>query len=306
MSLSLTFTFSDTAQAEYKPYEIELLNGDKWEYRYTLSNAGMDMVITAYSEVIGENTIEIDGTNYDVYVLQVSGTIESVEMDTSSSGVNFSFVDDYSSHTGTIYLSKISSTSKQILNMRFKLLEDLTDKTLDYDITSTIINKEIFGGKPEFINVGSSWVSTIASEETQTMTMSGAFFDFFYGEGYTNTTTGKTNTTVTKNYECLSEESTSVTAGPFDTYKIRSGAVGDASYSLEYFSTDVKNKVKIVSYDDEGTMTSLTELLSYDLTSGTSDGESKSGKDNGTPGFELIIFVSSIAIFILFKRKKLS
>jgi hypothetical protein len=57
--------------------------------------------------------------------------------------------------------------------------------------------------------------------------------------------------------------------------------------------------VKDITYDNEGTVISLLELISYDVATASSSTPK-------TPGFELAIVLCSIAIILLWKRKRMN
>jgi hypothetical protein len=164
--------------------------------------------------------------------------------------------------------------------------------------TVITITSVISGDAPETIDVGTNWVETILSETTTTTTISGSVYDAII-PGYTNTTTTNSSTTNTYNYECTSQKSITTAAGTFDTYEIRRNIVGEEGYLLQYLAADVKGEVKEVQYDNDGTIVSLIELISYDVASNSST-------PTKTPGFELVIVVCSIAMIFLWKRKRIS
>jgi hypothetical protein len=270
--------------------------GDEWELRYTTSSANLTMIFTMKATVTGESQFEIDGVTYDAYMCALTGNLESVNMPLV---LNLSLAEG-SIITGTLYVSKENDEiTKTTQNMDYGLMEETTDKFLNFTQTVITITQVISGQAPETIDVDTNWVETIESDTTTTTTISGSFYDAFIQPGYTNTTTTNSTTTNTYNYECTSQKSITTAAGTFQTYEIRRNIVGEQGYLLQYPAAEVKSDVKEVQYDNNGNIISLIELISYDVASNSST-------TTKTPGFELVIVVCSIAMILLWKRKRIS
>lgn len=284
--------------AEYKTEDMEWSLGDKWEYRYT--NVGdVTIVIKMTAEIMSDSVAEIDSVNYEVYVGEIIGEMEAIDGLPSSESYNFSFVEGSDIVEGKIYADKESGTQKTILNMTFQAKEERTDTELTYVINTVSIGRVISGEEPNVIDVGSSWVCTMKSEETTTTTVSGSYFDEYIEPGYTNTTTETESDTQIKNYECAGKKTVTTTAGTFETYEMEERQVGEQAYTLLYISPTVKRTVKEVKYDSEGSIISLIELISYDVTPVSSTASS-----DKTPGFEFIFPIVAIAVVLLLKQHR--
>jgi hypothetical protein len=70
--------------------------------------------------------------------------------------------------------------------------------------------------------------------------------------------------TLTKNYEVLGQKEVTVPAGTFTCFEIRVDTVGEDSYTLKYFSPELRIDVKIMEYRDTE-VTSTHELESYSI-----------------------------------------
>jgi hypothetical protein len=291
--LSSLTIISGNVSAEIKKEDMTWSIGDKWEYRYTMTSANTTTILKMTVEVTGESAVEIDGINYDVFVAEITGKIEAINSP-KTENYNFSLVEG-STVDGTLYVAKENDeTTKTVQNIKYQLSEGITDTLLNQ--TSTVVTFSVLtsGGKPDVIDAGTTWSSTIRSETTTTMTFSGSYFDT-YMPGYTNPTTTTDNKTETSNFECTGKKNITTTAGTFETYEVEVSQ--EQGYTLQYISPIAKEDVKDIAYDNYGNIVSLMELISYDI-------PSSSSTTPKTPGFELAIVLCSIAIILLWKRKR--
>lgn len=292
LMLSSLTIISGNVSAEIKKEDMTWSIGDKWEFRYTILSGGATMVFKMVIETTGESVVEIDGVNYEVFVAELDGEMEAI------TAVNLSLVDDSSTITGTLYAAKDSDTTKTVEDMTYQLKEKTTGTIVNQKINIVTISRVISGEKPDVIDIGTNWVYTVKTETTTITTVSGSFYDNYYAEpGYTNTTTATESNTETMNYECTGKKNITTTAGAFETYEVNGSQVGQQGYTLRYISPIVKEDVKDITYDHEGTVISLLELISYDVAMASSPTPK-------TPGFELAIVLCSIAIILLWKRKR--
>jgi len=295
-SLAVT---SKNVSAQIKKEDMTWSIGDKWEFRYTTISKGMTMIFRIDIEIKNETTIDIDGVNYEVFVADLDGEVETIDnIESGSENLSFVFVKDSGRVTGKLYMAKDSDTTKTIQNIEYQLKEETTDTVINQTINLITISRVISGEKPDIIDVGTNWVYTTKTETTTTTTVSGSFYDEYIEPGYTNTTTTTSNSTETTNYECLGKKTITTAAGTFETYEIKINQVGQQGHTLQYKSSKVKEDVKQIIYDNDGSMISLKELISYDVASSTTSGTSEK-----TPGFELVIILFSIAFILLWKRK---
>jgi hypothetical protein len=292
--LSSLTIISGNVSAEIKKEDMTWSIGDKWEFRYTILSGGTTMVFKMAIETTSESVVEIDGVNYEVFVAELDGEMEAI------TAVNLSLVDNSSTITGTLYAAKDSDTTKTVEDIMYQLREETTGTIVNQKINIVTISRVISGEKPDVIDIGTNWVYTVKTETTTITTVSGSFYDNYYAEpGYTNTTSATENNTETINYECTGKKNINTTAGTFETYEIEGRQVGQQGYTLRYISPIAKEDIKDITYDNDGNIVSLAELISYDVATASSPTPK-------TPGFELAIVLCSIAIILLWKRKRMN
>jgi hypothetical protein len=270
--------------------------GDKWEYRYTTVTPDQTMIFTMAIETTGESNVEIDGVNYDVFVAEITGELETVDIAWEYETT----LAEGSTINGTMYVSKDNdNTVRTVQNLGYQLINATTGGSFDFEQSIVTVTNST-GGQPDVIDIGTSWVSTMKTITTTTTTLSGSIFEYLGAPGYSNTTTTTGENTVTYNYECTGKNNTTTTAGTFETYEIRQSVVGGQGYTLGDFSSTVKGEVKDTAYDNDGNIVSLMELLSYTAAStGSPSNQTK------TPGFEVAIVFIAIVSLLFWKRKKI-
>jgi hypothetical protein len=283
--LSAMIMLPGTTTAELNTDDMEWMIGDSWEYRIT-GEEGLVRLVSY--DIIGENTVEIDGINYDVHVVDITGSVEDI-------GEGFipstTFVEGTDIITATLYRSKNDEITQKLVGTISFQVEHTVGTIYNISLESDNTKKVISGGHPDVIEVGASWSVTIEEKETDTSTLSGGI----YGEG--EPSTEYTNKTGTTNYECIDKKSVTVTAGTFEAYEIRETEVGESgNYSIKYISSETKGEVKSIDYDKDGTILSISELVSYDVTAVTNG-------NGDTPGFELAILICAVAVMGLLKRR---
>jgi len=286
LSIALFMSLIGEATAVVNHEDLEFLIGDSWEFRNT-DESGMNMAFSV--EVTGEDKVQIDGIEYEVFIARGSGSIEeagdigSYELVPGSSNLEVTYYDakDYD-----------EGARKTIFEMSFQL-QDTSDGTV-YTFASYSENTEtiISGSRPYEISPGVTWSLTIKEVETETTLFSGGYI----GDGEPETTWA--NRTKTINYECIGMKSVTVTAGTFETYEIKKTTLGEqGNYTLLYLSSTVKRDVKSVDYNTQGEMLSILELLSYDV---------KTIKNEDTPGFETVSILLGLTtvLIIIHSRKR--
>lgn len=258
--------------------------GDSWEFRRT-DESGMVMVFSV--EVTGEDKIQIEGDEYEVFVARGSGYIEEI----GNLG-DFSLVDGSSSVEVTFYNAKdyAEGARKTVFEMSFQLQDTNGGTVYQYQGHSETTDKIMSGARPEVVSEGTTWSLTIHENETETTIFSGGNF----GEGEPETTNDEN--TYTTNYECLGTKSVTVSAGTFETYEIKETTLGEqGNYTLSYLSENVKREVKSVDYNANDQILSIMELLSYDVAKVESE---------ATPGFGFLLAVSALMALLVLMNKQ--
>ena len=292
-----------SASAEQKKEDMNKSIGNQWEYRYTSISKNATMVFTMSMHITGETAVEIDGKNYDVFEAVLNGKIESYTLP-ETPGATLTLVEDSGLINGTAYFTNntFDETAKFIQNMKFIIHYEEGNLDMNSEITQVITSTVTSGEVPDTIDVGTSWVLTIRKETTTTTTVNGSFYDTYVEKGYTNTTTSTESDIETTNYECLGRKTITTPAGTFETYEINRSHIklGEETYSLLYTSDAVKDIVKSIDYNSEGTIIGTTELTSYDLGSSI-----PSSSQDKTPGFELVLVGCAITLLLFMKRRKI-
>ena len=286
LNIALVMSLIGEAMAVVNYEDLEFSVGDSWEFRNT-DESGMNMAFSV--EVTGEDKVQIDGIEYEVFIARGSGSIEEVgdigsyELVLGSSNLEVTYYDAKNYNEGA---------RKTIFEMSFQL-QDTSDGTV-YTFASYSENTEtiISGSRPYEISPGVTWSLTIKEVEAETTLFSGGYI----GDGEPETIW--TNRTKTINYECIGMKSVTVTAGTFETYEIKKTTLGEqGNYTLLYLSSTVKRDVKSVDYNTQGEILSILELLSYDI---------KTIKNEDTPGFETVSILLGLTtvLIIIHSRKK--
>jgi len=295
LAVSSLTIISNNASAQIKKEDMTWSTGDQWEYRYTVNSGETTTIFKMTVTVDGEDNIEIDGTNYDVITQDLTGDFENIDTNVLNTTLA-----QGSTIYGTSYLAKDNDeTAKTIQHLKYQLIND-SGKFLNFTQTVISITTATSGVKPDVIDVGTSWTSTVKTITTTTTNYSGNFYDeLFQQQNYSNTTTSTNNRTDTINYECISKKNVTTDAGTFETYEIRRSIVGGQGVFVQYISSSVKNDVEDITYDSDGNMISMTELISYDVTPPITPQPTQK-----TPGFELAIVIFGITLILYLRRKK--
>jgi len=233
VSLVLVTGTPARADAQQPTYVV----GDHWNYAATATvSASLSLSLTYNLAIVDQETVTIGGNTYDVYRTTLSGT---------------------GTATGPTVTAVVTQSGVSFL--RRSDLGDVQDKFT----TSFTANGQTFtqiqtttnnppSVNPQFpLSVSKSWSATIVSQTNQTsIPPSGP-----------PTVTVFSNTTTTT-YVVTSTQLTTVTAGTFDTYLVRSSS--SAGTDENYYSPEVTEIVKGIHYNSTGAITQTITLQSYD------------------------------------------
>jgi hypothetical protein len=262
-------------EAEMPKYSV----GDKWkftiDYKYEIG-------------MVGTITGEVTGDSVEIYQL----------------GKQY-VCDEYSrTGNGTVYGEGITGTwtmnSKwysQKSDLRDVKVTETWDLTFTYDgepltmkmVYETLYDPPLESCKGFPLTAGKSWSST-TTETTTTRTTIDRQVD-----QETDTTT------YTRSYFILRTETTTVSAGEFDTF-VRKATDADGSYYEVYYSPEVGGSVKEMYYDETGKLVVTAELLEY----------SYATAEEGFPLWIIIGVIIAVAVvtsgvgYVLYKRRKLT
>lgn len=238
MVLTLTVLLPTHSSAEAQPPTFQI--GDKWEYE--MSGTGMDgeMSGSMVIEVTGTSMVFINNTDYDVWVMKMSGNMSfSGLMGSGTSRMN-----------GTAYLQRTDlATVKTVTD------SEMTS-TSSWGTTHSSDHMEITYDPPKDdfdfpIEIEKNWV--VITNETVSSTST------YDGETWEDTHTD----TIITNYKCVDMETIHVPAGTFETYKIRSQEEDSEYYDIMYYSADAGLFVRMENYDETDKLMMTAELTYY-------------------------------------------
>jgi hypothetical protein len=222
----------------------ELSSGDKWTYEIEMEEEGMEFNGDWTYKVKGEKTV----AGYEVYDLSLDGD-GTVEMEIPSVGtavMDFT-VDGYR------YL-RISdlATVKESMNLEMSTSIAGIELSIEMFLEGSYSPPLNDFGFP--LDVGKEWNFTLTygSSSTFVMTM---------GDD-TNSETESDTSTESYSFKCESKESITVSAGTFESYKVKQ-IEDDDDYIYTYISEKTGLFVKSEMYDDEGDLQMVMELKSY-------------------------------------------
>jgi hypothetical protein len=258
--LILVQTLSSTAFGQStKPVWVE---GDVWEYKTSQMDIYTQNDTMDFSDI---STINVNGTDYDVYVLNTTSVI-------FLSGNEYNYTGhDYHLISNLAILRKEMTLSRESNNQSLVITYEPPKE--DYEFP---------------LSVGASWTSTFTESECTT---------------FNDVVMGYNNYTKTVTYTVLEEGNIEVEAGEFECYLIE-GDDGGGEITRIYYSPEVKNAVKIRT-ESHGMMTQDSELTYYDVTAPPENGEDEYNETGGEDSDEftmpwlLMLFIIPIIIAVV-------
>jgi len=258
---------SNNGTGGYKPGDIKYFFGDEWEYKTTYYYDKGEQDKHIYSqEIKDEITLEIDGITYDVYEMKIFGKYVSSEKIFKQGNLSLKLSEG--SWIKTKYFNPEYEVYKYTNTnyIKFDILDDQgqpTGQTYYETSNNETILKKISGGIPDFVDIGTTWVTTYNSNWMESIISSETI------EGnttsYPNSYNGEGTKTV--NSECLSKKNITTQAGTFETYEIRHDTVGKEEYEIAYFCPKIKSEVRYILYDNDGIQIYTEELINYSIKS---------------------------------------
>ena len=214
--------------------------GDTWTYRVPDEENRTQVVVGT----IMNTSYLYEGQ--DVIVVSVEYSMDGYTDDDG-------FIWDDWEGVGTYYYRTTDQQtihSESTLTTRYRAGE--TDTWHDCEYTR-ITDYEYTAEWPAEIAVGDTWVigMTETSEERFVIDGSEVSEDVY-------------ESTTTTNYGAEGKNAVTVEAGTFDCLEIRMSTVGEDTYTLCYYSPEVKSEIEQVEYSGT-TVTEITELVSYNV-----------------------------------------
>ena len=264
--ISFYFT-SNNVTGGYKPGDIKYFFGDEWEYKTTLYYDEGEQDKHIYSqEIKDEITLDIDDVTYNLYEMKIYGKYISSEKIFKQGNLSLKLSEG--SWIKTKYFNPEYEVYKYSnINYRtFDILDDQGQPTGENYIETSnneTTLKKISGGIPDWVEVGTTWVTTYYTNWSESLISStttegdtSSYPKLFNGEG-----------TKTINSECLSKKNITTQAGTFETYEIRHDTVGKDEYEIAYFCPKIKSEVKYILYSNDGFQIYTEELVNYSIKS---------------------------------------
>jgi hypothetical protein len=213
-----------------------LVVGNHWTYGLTATSGTLSISATLTLTIVDEETITISGNTYDAFRIISSGSGSAIGP-TLTAAIT---VSGYSlaRHSDFADIQDLVTTSFTF-----------GGQTLTQIQTTTNTPPTLAGKFP--LSVGETWSYTTTTV-TNTTTIPPV------GAPSVSITTNTTSTTAV----VLNLGLTTVPAGTYDTYLVRSSSSTGSEQT--YYSPEVMQPVKQVSYNSTGTATSTLQLQSYD------------------------------------------
>jgi len=298
LTLLLSTCFSNCLGATASPELPQWQVGDWWKFSIEVS--GDVSLVGTYTYTIVDDDVDVsqNGQEFNCYKLDVSGggTIYGAAYGVGVGGTwstteqhyymksDISWVAIYSTYDETVSVTDGSGTTPISLVAD----ETITSKV----ITETTYNPPFEANKGYPLTVGKSW-SAATTETTKTQkTINGNAESTTESESYTKT------------FLVLGKESTTVSAGEFETYVIKR-TDPDGAYAESYYSPQVGSDIKQIEYDSTGTPQITMELLDYEYHQTIDDTQFLTTEIIIILTiFSIIIAISVIVTIYLLKRKR--
>jgi hypothetical protein len=238
-------------QAEMPEFNI----GDRWEYLST--TLGMNMSMTF--EISEQTTIDVNGTNYNVWAIEADSTIDFLGYYTAeSTGYNYHLISNMAVVKSDMTMSVIGIDSTIIITY------EPPKADIDFPLT-----------------IGKTWTSSF-TETTQTDVMGETEYSQ-YNSSF--------------NYTVIGMETITVEAGTFECYKIEADD-GEGTLVTIWYSSEVKNKVKEVT-SSWGTIDTETQLVDYQFAGENGDEDEEGFNLFAMPYLLLFLLIIIVVIVVV-------
>ncbi len=206
--------------------------GDFWVYSFVSGSGGLTLNGTLRLDVTGTESVTLNGTDYPCYHVAADLKIPF------GAGLSYEVTPDIWFSTATLAVVKIRAVVAPILN--------LTTQT-------TVV---IAGSPPQTIH----WPLTAAASWTDTTVV--------WTSSTNATRTTWSHTTLSTRFEVQSDATITVPAGTFTTTPIKETNTANLTYSMNYWSAQVGNWVRVGDYDSTGRNTDNFNLTSSNYQGG--------------------------------------
>jgi len=210
--------------------------GDHWTYSLTGTASGLSLSLTLTTTITGAEPITLNGNTYDAYRMSAtsSGSATGPTLTASVTQTGYSLL----RRSDLAGIAGLVSTSFSANGLTFTQIQNQTS-------SPPAVNAKF----PLYLN--EQWSTTVTTTTNQTTIPPTGIPTVIT---YSNTTT--------TSYLVTSVSLTTVPGGTYDTYLIRSS---DPTGSSEtYYSSEVLQPIKVVSYNSTGAVTTTVQLQSFD------------------------------------------
>jgi len=256
------------AHADAPSPSATLAVGDWWKYSFQTSVEGLTLTGPITETLASHQTITVQSIDYDSYRVTLTGTGSvtgnvagySITGSWTISGDDYMRTSDLADVKAHLSLQISVQIAAPVPNNSFTLTQ-VTDSTKNPPSQTLQFP----------LATGNHWSVTLTST-TSTTTYSS-----------TNPTplTNVTTTTESQSSDVISNSVTSVPAGSFDAYLVRTNK--SSGYTENYYSPEVENMIKTIDYNSTGVQTDSFSLSSYSAWAYKSSiGTSLNGKDYTT------------------------
>jgi hypothetical protein len=245
-----------------------LAAGDWWKYNFQTTIEGLTLTGPITETLASQQSINVQGIDYNSYrvTLTGSGSVTGVVAGYSVTGSWTTSGDDY---MRTSDLADIKSHLS--LQISVQIAAPIPNTSFTYTQITDSTNNPPSQTLQFPLSTGGHWAVTLTSTTSTTS----------YSTGNPTPVTNVTTTTESENSDVISNSVTTVPAGAFDAYLVRTSM--SSGYTEDYYSPEVENMIKIQDYNSTGVQTDSFTLLSYSAWAYKSTiGISMNGKDYTT------------------------
>lgn len=221
--------------------------GDWWKYDFQTVVEGLDLRAQLTETLVSEQSINVIGTNYDTFRITIagSGPVTGKLLGYTVTGSWTFSGDDY---LRTVDLADIKSHAA--IQISAQVAFPIANSYSATQITDTVNNPP--AQTLQFpLTTGNHWFVTVTSTTTTTT----------YSSSNPTPVTNSTTNTTTENSDVTDYSVTTVPAGSFDTYLIRTSR--GTGYTESSYSPQVENMIKIQDYNSTGLVVDSFNLREY-------------------------------------------
>jgi len=270
---------------------VDRSKGDYWTYTMSFDltgfgSSGINANGTLTYTCVGQDTITIGSTSYDVNVMRVSGG--------GSGGVDFLGFEASLTLGGFLYetLDGMALAKADLFawtNMTFGTGTFQLSSRTEIETMTTCYPPLLSGFNPSTVELGDTWTETVESSTTTTEWINGTIH---------GTPAFDTGILAYTNVVSSAKETVTTEAGAFETLRITS-TDSDGNSEVYWWSTKAQNFVKEDTYE-QGSATPVTTMVLKDYNTGSSVSLALVA---ALGGIVLVVALVVLALVLLKKRR---